>query len=76
MTKLLQLNLKPSYFAGEMHYATYPSASKKREISNMICEHHFLQNTYLVQQNVDHVGDIVDGVVVNDDQQSEVQRRT
>jgi hypothetical protein len=28
--------------------ATYPSTSEKKEISNMICELHFLQNTYLV----------------------------
>jgi hypothetical protein len=76
MTKLLQLNLKPSYFSHEMHCATYPSTSKKREFSNMICKRNFLQNTYLVLQNEDHVVDIVDGVAVNDDQQSEVQRRT
>jgi hypothetical protein len=51
-----------------MHCATYTFASKKREISNMICERHFLQNTCFVLQNVDHVVDIVDGVVVNNDQ--------
>jgi hypothetical protein len=55
-----------------MHYATYPFGSKKKVISNMICEHHFLQNTCLVLQNVDHVVDIVDGVVVDNDQQREV----
>jgi hypothetical protein len=40
--KLLQLNPKCSYFAHEMHYVAYPSASKKREISNMIYKRHFL----------------------------------
>jgi hypothetical protein len=70
--KLLQLNPKPSYFAHEMHCATSSSAFKKREISNMICEHHFMQNTYLVLQNADHAVDIVDGVAINDDQRSEV----
>jgi hypothetical protein len=55
-----------------MHYATYPFASKKREISNMICEHHFLENTYFVLQNADHAADIINGVVVNDDRRSEV----
>jgi hypothetical protein len=42
----------------------------------MICERHFLQNTCFVLQNVDHVVDIVDGVVVNNDQWSEVWWRT
>jgi hypothetical protein len=35
----------------------------------MICECHFLLNTYLVLQNADHVANIVDGVAVNDDDQ-------
>jgi hypothetical protein len=39
--KLLQLNPKRSYFAHQMHYVAYPSASKKREISNMIYKCHF-----------------------------------
>jgi hypothetical protein len=57
-----------------MHCAAYPSASKKREFSNMICKCHFLQNTYLVLQNIDHAIDIIDGVAINDDQRSEVQQ--
>jgi hypothetical protein len=52
-----------------MHCAFYPSTYKKGEISNMICECHFLLNTYLVLQNADHVANIVDGVAVNDDDQ-------
>jgi hypothetical protein len=27
----------------------------------MICEHHFLQNTYLILQNADHATDIING---------------
>jgi hypothetical protein len=30
----------------------------------MICERHFLQNTYLVLQNADHAANIVDGVAI------------
>jgi hypothetical protein len=52
-----------------MHCAAYLSTSKKREISNMICEHHFLQNTYLVLQNANHV----DGVAVDANQQSKIR---
>jgi len=52
-----------------MHCAAYLSTSKKREISNMICKHHFLQNTYLVLQNANHV----DGVAVDNDEQSKVR---
>ncbi len=50
-----------------MHCVTFLSASEKREISNMIYKCHLLQNTYLVLQNVDHVADIVDGVIVDND---------
>jgi hypothetical protein len=59
-----------------MHCATYLFASEKKEISNMINECHFLQNTYLYLQNVDHVANIVDGVVVDDDRQSKVRGQT
>jgi len=54
-----------------MHCAAYLSTSKKREISNMICQCHFLQNTYLVLQNANHV----DGVGDNADQQSKVHQQ-
>jgi len=42
----------------------------------MICGHHFLQNTYLVLQNVDHIANVVNGVIVNDNWQSEVWQWT
>ncbi len=38
----------------------------------MIYEHHFLQNTYLVEK-CKYVVDHVDGVTVNDDRQNKVQ---
>jgi len=70
------LNPKPSYFAFEMHSVAYPSTSKTREISNMICEHHFSENTYLVLQNADHAADVINGVAIDNDRRSEVRRRT
>jgi len=41
----------------------------------MIYECHFLQNAYLVLQNIDHVADHVDGVAVDHDRQSEVRQQ-
>jgi len=59
-----------------MHYASYLSASKKRETSNMICEAPFLQNTYLVLQNINDVVDIIDGVIIDDDQRSQLTKQS
>jgi hypothetical protein len=49
---------------------------KKRQISNTICEAPFLQSTYLVLQNINDVVDIIDGVVIDDDQRSQLTKQS
>jgi len=42
----------------------------------MICEAPFLQNTYLVLQNINDVVDIIDGVIIDDDQRSQLTKQS
>jgi len=42
----------------------------------MIYEAPFLQSTYLILQNINDVVDIIDGVVIDDDQRSQLTKQS
>jgi hypothetical protein len=71
MTKLLQLNPKPSFFYFRCRHGAYPFASKKWKFQTWFVNT-ISYSIHTLLQNANHATDHVNGVVVDDNRWSEV----